>query len=138
MGSSSGFFEERRLRKALHRYLVELRSELGSLFGDRDCYALDEVDEAAIQAELPLDYLRYGYALFSSEQDFTKEYEPANDRESYSELRTAIGRLFFDGNNWFTSEDVRRYAKSHPTGKGNYVESEFGPDGSWGPYFPPQ
>jgi len=113
----AGFFEKRRRKQAIDGYLVLLRPKLGRMFGKQDNYTPEQIERAAVAAELPVDYIDIGVAIYATSEDFQQYREENGLPRSYWDVREEIGKLFFNGNSHFTQFNVADYAKSRSDGR---------------------
>jgi hypothetical protein len=103
-------FEKIRRKRAIDLYLTKLRPQLGRMFGKREHYSPEQVEQAVVAAELPIEFVEVGMALYATPGDFDAYQAARGSLRARSEVREEIGTLFFKGNARFTRQDLVDYA----------------------------
>jgi hypothetical protein len=87
---------------------------LATGYGSQSAYSQGQIDRALEETGCNSNYSDYAYVMFGKEEDF-----PDTSSESYAELSSEIGEIFFDGNNDFGAQDFMSYSSNTESQSGD-------------------
>jgi hypothetical protein len=108
---------------AVKAYVHGLSQNLARRFSIRRFYTLTQVSHALQAGRFNPAFQAYAHALFCSQEDFDAHYAPLRLKCTYDNLRSAVGRRFFDGATDFDASDIIRATRRQP---GDFHESGLG------------
>jgi hypothetical protein len=78
-----------RFRSAARKYARQLPVQIREDYGASKLYTPEQIEKSVIRAKLPVDYIRFAYAAFMSEEAFQSIFGMGSP-ESYQYLRSAL------------------------------------------------